>query len=123
MFGDWLIPKFAKSYRCIAMDTAVGDIGRSCPKDQNPKIGPSTEQEVGNLALEVIRALEFPLQDNKKINLVGYSMGAFLDWFVAQTQQDFVNKVVLIVPASTLAPARTSWIFEPWNRFGITSQI
>ena len=44
-----LVPELSKHYYCVAMDT-IGDLGRSYPKDGDPKNGPKNEAEMAEWA-------------------------------------------------------------------------
>jgi len=109
MFGEWLIPRLASSgYYCIAIDT-IGDLGRSCPKDNNPKNGPKTEEEFGDWALQIFQSLNLV----KRVHLIGYSMGSFLASVIAQhVPKDTIGKIILLAPAGLLSPVRKMWLLQ-----------
>ncbi|KAL3906748.1 MAG: hypothetical protein SGILL_009148 [Bacillariaceae sp.] len=106
MFGDWILPQLAQNYYCIAIDT-IGDLGRSRPKDGDPANGPKTEQEVAEWAVQVFDTV---VQNNRKVHVLGYSLGSFLASCVARYRPDHVEKVVLMAPAGTFAPVRFVWL-------------
>lgn len=107
MFGDWLVPKLSQDYYCVCIDT-IGDMGASCPKDNDPANGPQTEEDVADWAFQLFRALHI---HNQPVHLLGYSMGAFLACCVARhSPVHAVGKVVLLAPAGVVGTVRMAWL-------------
>ena len=108
MFGDWLIPELSKDYYCVAIDT-IGDMGRSLPRDSDPSNGPKNEQEMADWALQVFDTLDL---SQNKVNIVGYSLGAFIASCVARYYPSRVARLVFMAPAGVVSPVRKLWLAQ-----------
>mmetsp|Transcript_5286 Transcript_5286/g.9709 ORF Transcript_5286/g.9709 Transcript_5286/m.9709 type:complete len:316 (+) Transcript_5286:108-1055(+) len=120
MFGEWLIPKLSEDFYCVAIDT-IGDIGRSCPRDKDPKNGTKTEEEVGDWALQIFRVLDLN-RNNRSVHLVGYSMGSFLASCVARQDPHAIGRVILLAPAGVLSAVRKAWLLQAIS-FAVLSNL
>lgn len=107
IYGDWLIPALRESHYCIAVDFPC-DVGRSAPKDMNPKNCPATEQDLAQWVQEIL----FQLSVSKPASIVGYSYGSLIAFIVALHKPQLVNKLILIAPAAVFAPVEFSWIWR-----------
>jgi len=105
MFGDWLVPEYCKSYRVFAIDT-LGDLGRSRPKDGDPANCPQTEEQVAEWAAQVLGGLKI----DKKVRVVGYSLGAYIGMCLAKHCPTKVEKIALVAPAGVVASVRLTWL-------------
>jgi pimeloyl-ACP methyl ester carboxylesterase len=59
-----------------------------------------------------VRELRKALSVTKPVSLVGYSYGSFIAATIAQLDSDAVDKLVLIAPASVLAPVEFGWLWR-----------
>jgi len=123
MFGDWLIPKLSADFYTICIDT-IGDMGRSCPRDGDPRNGPKDHREVAKWAISIFEQLDLlPAKDsNQKIHIVGYSLGVFIATSVARHHPEVVGKLVFLCPAGVVAPVRKLWLVQAIT-FAIVSSI
>jgi len=115
--GNWLFPELSKDYCCIAVDT-IGDMGRSCPKDNNPGNGPGTEEETAEWIVQVLKELHI----QQPVHVIGYSMGTTLGTCFARFYPEKVGKMILMAPVFLLAPVRILWLAQAIS-FGLLSQM
>jgi len=121
--GDWLFPELSKHCCCIAADT-IGDMGRSCPKDNNPDDGPSTEQETADWIVQALEQLR-PQQQHQQqqpVNVIGHSMGTTLGACLVRFYPKKVHRMVLMAPVFLLAPVRKLWLAQAIS-FGMLSAM
>lgn len=120
MFGEWLTPELSKDYYTICIDT-IGDMGRSCPRDHNPSNGPQNCKEVGEWAMSVFEQLDI-IQPDKRIDIVGYSLGSYIATCVAREHPERIGRIILLCPAGVVAPVRKLWLFQA-IAFAICSSV
>jgi pimeloyl-ACP methyl ester carboxylesterase len=107
IYGDWLIPPLRESHYCIAVDFPC-DVGRSAPKDMNPKNCPASQQDLAQWVQEILSQLSI----SKPTSIVGYSYGSLIAFIVALHKPHLVDKLVLIAPAAIFAPIEFAWIWR-----------
>lgn len=114
IYGAWLMPALSESHYCVAADY-VCDVGRSIPKDGDPKKCPSTPDGLADWVKEIASGLSL----TPPLSLVGYSYGCQVAFLTARYQPKLVNKLVLLAPAAVFAPVQMSWLWKALV-YGIT---
>jgi pimeloyl-ACP methyl ester carboxylesterase len=107
IYGDWIIPTLRESHYCIAVDYPC-DVGRSSPRDLDPKNCPATQQDLAGWVQDIVSSLSV----SKPVSIIGYSYGCVIAFFTALHKPQIVNKLVLIAPAAIFAPVEFSWIWR-----------
>ena len=93
IFGNWLVPSLAESHYTVSIDSLC-DVGRSYPKNGDPKSCPQTSDELSEWIIDIADQLNIPKQT--KVDLVGYSYGGFVAAKVALDNPDRFGKLAII---------------------------
>lgn len=107
IYGNWIIPSLRESHYCIAVDYPC-DVGRSAPRDMDPKNCPATQQDLAEWVQEVVTGLSV----NTPVSIIGYSYGCLVAFVTAIHKPQLVDKLVLIAPAAIFAPVEFSWLWR-----------
>jgi len=146
MWGDWLVPALLTGgsngyYRVVTVD-ALCDMGRSLPRDGDPRNCPQTEADVAewfsDVRQHVLRQIEQEEEEEeaagddesrnrpnrRQVSLVGYSYGSYLAGVIArQLPSDQVDKLVLMAPACLFAPISGVWLAKAVGMGTVNSML